>query len=566
MSRQPGKEGKAVSGTGWRRWAVLAAVLAAVFCSADRAVMAGDAAAVLTEEAQECLECHEDESLEKDLTDGETLSLNVDGGIFQRSVHASLGCTGCHLDIVLEDHPEERAVGSRREHRRRISKSCGNCHSAGRPGEGPAHAALVSQAEAPACAACHASHALESVEEWKASLDDTAYCLTCHSKSIRTTLGNGLSFALTVDETQLRGSVHMDHECADCHQDFGKDDHLVRDFAGKREHSLALTGVCRECHEEMYEQYEGSIHYSMLERGNLEAPVCTDCHGSHFVNPVATLETIAGVPCRRCHQEIFDSYSQSMHGQARGSTGHLDAPICADCHLAHGVRAASWTERFKEACLSCHDGLEEVHSAWLPNAGLHLDAVACPSCHAPEAQRRIDLVLFDRAAGRPVTAEDLRAHLGKQSAPGAGQADSVLSAGDLWRYIRESNRAGKGGPIVLEGQLEVRTGLEAHQMTSKGGAVNACATCHLKGAEAFETVTMSLVDSDGHVRHVLIDEKVLGSITSVGSLGGFYALGSTRIRILDILLILAVLGGMSVPALHMTARLLARQRGGRQER
>jgi predicted CXXCH cytochrome family protein len=404
------------------------------------------------------------------------------------------------------------------------------------------------------------------VDEWKTSLDDTAYCLTCHSKAIRTTLGNGLSFPVTMDEAQLRESVHMDHECSDCHLDFSKDDHLVRDFPGKREHSLALSGVCRQCHDEMYEQYEGSIHYSMLKRGTLGAPVCTDCHGSHFVNPVATLETIAGVPCRRCHQEIFDLYSESMHGLARGATGHIDAPICADCHQAHGVRAAAWTERFKAACLSCHDGVEEAHSVWLPNAGLHLDAVACPSCHAPEAERRIELALFDRAEGRPVTDDDLRAHFGKGSAEGgADQGDRVLSAGDLWQYIRESNRAGKGSPIVLAGQLEVRTGLEAHQMTRKGDSVSACGSCHLKGAEAFQTVTMSLVESDGHVRHVLIDDEVLGSVTSVGSLGGFYALGSTRIRILDILLILAVLGGMSVPALHMTARLLARQRRGREE-
>jgi len=560
MIRQPGKARKAVSTTGWRRWALLAALLAALPFVADRAAMAGDSTDVLLERAQECLDCHEDESLEKDLANGETLSLNVEGEAFLHSVHASFGCTGCHPDIVLDDHPEERVIESREENRRRISKSCRKCHSGSRLEEGPAHYALVTQADAPACASCHSSHSIMGVDEWKASLDDTAYCLTCHSKAIRTTLGNGLSFSVTMDEAQLRESVHMDHECTDCHLGFSKDDHLVRDFPGKREHSLALSGVCRECHEEMYEQYEGSIHYSMLEGGNLGAPVCTDCHGSHFVSPVATLETIAGVPCRRCHQEIFDSYSKSMHGLARGAMGHLEAPICADCHQSHRVQAASWTERFKAACLSCHHGTEEAHGAWLPNAGLHLGAVACPSCHAPKAQRRIDLVLFDRAEGRPVTDNDLRAHFGKENAAGADGGGRAPGAEDLWQYIRETNQDREGSPIVLAGQLEVRTGLEAHQMTTKGGAVSACPSCHLVGAEAFETVTMSLVESDGHVRHVLIDDDVLGSAASVGSLGGFYALGSTRIRILDILLILAVLGGMSVPAVHMTARLLARQR------
>jgi hypothetical protein len=103
-------------------------------------------------------------------------------------------------------------------------------------------------------------------------------------------------------------------------------------------------------------------------------------------------------------------------------------------------------------------------------------------------------------------------------------------------------------------------------MTGKSGAVRACPSCHLKGAKAFEVVTMSLVESDGRVRHVPIDGKVLGSVASVGELANFYALGSTRIGILDLLLVMAVLGGMSVPAMHMTARLLARQKRGREER
>ena len=47
---------------------------------------------------------------------------------------------------------------------------------------------------------------------------------------------------------------------------------------------------------------------------------------------------------------------------------------------------------------------------------------------------------------------------------------------------------------------------------------------------------------------------------SISSVGDFYALGGTRIRLLDFLLLAAVLGGMSIPALHMTARVLARKR------
>ena len=69
-----------------------------------------------------------------------------------------------------------------------------------------------------------------------------------------------------------------------------------------------------------------------------------------------------------------------------------------------------------------------------------------------------------------------------------------------------------------------------------------------------------MANSDGSISEYPAPEKVLNSVASVGSLGGFYVLGSTRIRILDFLLILAVLGGMSVPALHGTARMMLKKK------
>ena len=50
--------------------------------------------------------------------------------------------------------------------------------------------------------------------------------------------------------------------------------------------------------------------------------------------------------------------------------------------------------------------------------------------------------------------------------------------------------------------------------------------------------------------------EVLNSIISVESLSGFYAIGGTRIKLLDWLLALAVLGGIGAPLGHMTVRWL----------
>jgi cell division protein FtsL len=53
-----------------------------------------------------------------------------------------------------------------------------------------------------------------------------------------------------------------------------------------------------------------------------------------------------------------------------------------------------------------------------------------------------------------------------------------------------------------------------------------------------------------------VQKDVLNSILSVDSVRGFYVIGSTRIKLLDILLVLVVLGAMSVPLAHMSVKRL----------
>jgi predicted CXXCH cytochrome family protein len=516
------------------------------------------AAGILPETVTECLDCHDDDSLDKELLSGEILSLTVTGEEFSGSVHLSMGCTGCHLDVSIDDHPEEREIASSGEYVKAASKMCRRCHLASRLGEEPMHRYLSASAGAPPCASCHDAHSITDVASWKASLDDRTYCLTCHREQMRLTLGNGEELSLTMEESILDGSVHTDHDCTDCHSDFGKETHFVRDFKSRREHSLALSQVCRECHDDMFDAFEGSIHFSLLEGGNLAAPMCTDCHGYHGIGPKDTLETIAGLPCRQCHDAVFDAYAGSMHGIAKGKAGHLDAPACSDCHQAHGVDAASWTERLRGACLGCHDGPVGDHEKWLPNAELHLEAVACPACHVPRAARGIDLQLYDGRTGDPLTDEQLSLLIGDTGAGLSGEGS--LGSRDLWDLLRAVNGNAEDPRVTVTGHLKVRTGIEAHRMGGKAEALSDCVTCHMNGAEPFRNVTVSLAGRDGRLLHYEAESEVLTSAASISSVGDFYALGGTRIRLLDFLLLAAVLGGMSVPALHMTARVLARKR------
>ena len=87
--------------------------------------------------------------------------------------------------------------------------------------------------------------------------------------------------------------------------------------------------------------------------------------------------------------------------------------------------------------------------------------------------------------------------------------------------------------------------------------MRSCNSCHEAGAPAFSKVAVRIADYDGGSTSYPAAPGVLASAASVLPLPGFYAMGGTRTGILDYLLILAVLGGLTIPALHITARVLA---------
>ena len=62
------------------------------------------APAKLSDEAETCLTCHASPGT-KTFSDKTTVSVQVDGKGFASSVHGPLGCTSCHTDVKLDNHP-----------------------------------------------------------------------------------------------------------------------------------------------------------------------------------------------------------------------------------------------------------------------------------------------------------------------------------------------------------------------------------------------------------------------------------------------------------------------------
>ncbi|HUC63034.1 MAG TPA: hypothetical protein VMF53_13860 [Alphaproteobacteria bacterium] len=379
-------------------------------------------------------------------------------------------------------------------------------------------------------------------------------CLACHgSAGLEKHLADGATLSLHIAGDNFAKSVHGAIGCTGCHTDINLATHLStpKPIASKRAFSLEMIHVCRTCHSTQFGQWDKSVHAALVHDGNPAAPICTSCHSPHAVIK-GVAETMDTVPCRACHGAIFDAYAKSVHGMMR-SKGVTAAPLCFSCHGAHAVHVPSEVQGLRDVCLGCHKGALEAHRKWLPNVDLHFDVVSCVACHVPNARRRVDLVLFNsgtqKADVRPEGVPEF------QSPDGTGTAAQPgLDAATLFNLLKALNRPGVENKTVVKGRLEVSTAVEAHEIAFSSNAISDCSVCHRAGANAFQSVVVSVAGPAGIPILYGASKSVLSSAFSIESIGGFYAIGGTRVTFLDVLLVLALLGGFGIPAAHLFLR------------
>ncbi len=217
----------------------ITAVLAAVGCVFEAVA----AAAPPPLASGVCLDCHGERSLKRIEATGRVVSLYVDPGALQSSVHADLECVNCHRDVTAIPH------------RGRIEAvNCGRCH--------------------------YVQH------------------LPTPSPT------GGVVWQPGVHQRALEAGVPHAPTCQACH---GSHDALAPDNPASRVHRSRVSETCGRCHLAEYAQYQGSVHGVARARGNPDVPVCTDCHGSHTIQePRAPGSRVAAraVPetCGRCHE------------------------------------------------------------------------------------------------------------------------------------------------------------------------------------------------------------------------------------------------------------------------
>lgn len=398
------------------------------------------------------------------------------------------------------------------------------------------------------------AHCLAQSDQEQISNPDLK-CLKCHSKNLKKKLEDGETMSLHIEAADFETSVHRVIGCTGCHRDVAKSKHPSREpIASSRAYSLKHNQTCAHCHGDKSEDYLESIHASLVAEGSADAPLCSDCHSSHSIQFRASFNPENGEPCSKCHADINEAYEQSVHGRAHTSGNQIrgkfvKAPICSDCHQAHDIRPPSDDDYLVSQCTSCHEVAELAHKEWLPNPAMHMRSVGCAVCHAPDAELRVDLQLYDRNKKAPVRQSennvDIQAMLAEIDTNGDG-----LDPIELWNLMLQSNKDEPSGNIILRGRLEVANDLDMHRVEASTEAVRTCENCHQANSEAFQNVTVSISRPDGRKETYKASSSVLNSPISVDSVGGFYAPGGTRIKILDVLLVLAIVAGLAVPIGH----------------
>lgn len=215
-----------------------------------------------------CLVCHADPNLSR-LKDGKLVSFWIDSAVVDISSHATVQCTGCHLDFAFKaphvSDGSDWATGAK--------SACANCHldqsalmSKGAHRAEPATATLVAQAVAvapaeiprPLCGDCHGNHEIMTITDSKDGQD------------------------------------------------------------GLRRRA---DGICRPCHEEYWDNFNDYYHGAAFKRGADDAPACWDCHEAHDPLPADDKDSNVNErhlveTCKQCHpdaNEDYVAYAQLIH-------------------------------------------------------------------------------------------------------------------------------------------------------------------------------------------------------------------------------------------------------------
>jgi cytochrome b subunit of formate dehydrogenase len=328
----------------------------------------------------DCLACHSDATLTKDVN-GRQVSLQVDPDHFKNSIHGTvLSCVDCHQGVKAEPHetPPPKVT-------------CAQCHADQQAAyDRSYHAKAIQSGEhkAATCEDCHGNvHELLPSSDSRSKVNHAnvpATCGQCHSqKFVMEASGHSAQPFVSYQESVHGRAVAAGKDgaavCTDCH---GAHEILAASDPKSSINKFNVPATCGKCHQAVETEFMRSIHGQALVRGNSQAPVCTDCHGIHSIkthldpNSSVSAQNVGRTTCARCHEGVrlsqefgvtgksVSTYLDSYHGLAsRG--GSAIAANCASCHGVHNIlpssdpRSTINKANLAKTCGVCHPGVNQ---------------------------------------------------------------------------------------------------------------------------------------------------------------------------------------------------------------
>jgi len=205
-------------------------------------------------------------------------------------------------------------------------------------------------------------------------------------------------------------SVHSKLACVDCHSQAKSLPHPA---------VMRPTNCNSSCHSNASSDYLQGVHAEAVARGDVKAPTCSTCHGSHEILPKkdrnSTIFPLNIVKiCGDCHQqhvsadgrdgpEHIQHYLDSVHGKALTKGGLNVAATCADCHSNHKIlpaknpKATVNRDNIALTCGRCHTGVSEIYLTSVHGQQLakgDTKAPVCNDCHTAHSISRTDTPAF----------------------------------------------------------------------------------------------------------------------------------------------------------------------------
>ncbi|HVS31185.1 MAG TPA: cytochrome b N-terminal domain-containing protein [Thermoanaerobaculia bacterium] len=297
-------------------------------------------------------------------------------------------CTACHGSDLFDARAQATVHAYSGDVHAAVGLSCHDCHG-GNPDVGLSddmaaamdpgfkanpYAGTPERGAIPEfCGRCHSSAEFMRRFNPAARVDQvTEYWSSHHGRGLRS---GDTNVATCIDchsvhdikrRTQPDSPVHPTHvaeTCSRCHSN-AKLMSAYRDDAG------------RPLPTDQYARWRVSVHArALLEKSDMAAPTCNDCHGNHGATPPG-VESVSFV-CGQCHGREAELFRASnKHDQWTAHNELMAGSECSECH--DGKRAAIRMAHFSE-CVSCH----ENHGVLRPTVAMlsALPETPCAFCH-----------------------------------------------------------------------------------------------------------------------------------------------------------------------------------------